>query len=88
MIKNILTILLSFLFLILDTPAYSFDSSPKAVEKYTLKISRKFSNTFCNSTKFGISKEKIGDIKGACDDWIKASSLGNERTAEWVRDQC
>ena len=57
MIKNILNILLSFLFLIFETPAYPIDSSPQAVEKYTLKISRKFANTYCNSTKFGISKD-------------------------------
>ena len=36
----------------------------------------------------GIAKEYLGDMKGACDDWRKASSLGNESTAEWVRDQC
>ena len=57
MIKNILNILLLFLFLVFDTPAYPFDSSPKAIEKYTLKISNKFSNTYCNSSKFGISKD-------------------------------
>ena len=57
MIKNILNILLSLLFLILDTPAYPLDSSPKSIENYTLKISRKFANTYCNSTKFGISKD-------------------------------
>jgi len=57
MIKNILNILLALLFLILDTPAYPVDSSPKAIEKYTLKISNKFANTYCNSTKFGISKD-------------------------------
>ena len=57
MIKNILNILLSLLFLILDTPAYPLDSSPKSIENYTLKISRKFAKTYCNSTKFGISKD-------------------------------
>ena len=39
------------------TPTYSADFSAKAIEKYTLKISRKFANTYCNSTKFGISKD-------------------------------
>jgi len=57
MIKNILNFLILFLFLILVTPTYSADFSAKAIEKYTLKISRKFANTYCNSTKFGISKE-------------------------------
>ena len=57
MIKNILNFLILFLFLIFVTPAYSMDSSAKAIEKYTLKISKKFANTYCNSTKFGISKD-------------------------------
>ncbi|MDC3160439.1 RNA-binding protein [Prochlorococcus sp. AH-716-G04] len=57
MIKNILNILLLFLFLIFDTPVYPIDSSQKAIEKYSLKISSKFSNTYCNSIKFGISKD-------------------------------
>ena len=57
MIKNILNILLSFFFFVFVTPAYPIDSSPSAIEKYTFKISRKFANTYCNSTKFGISKD-------------------------------
>ena len=57
MIKNILNFLILFLFLIFVSPAYPEDSSPNAYEKYTLKISRKFANTYCNSTKFGISKD-------------------------------
>ena len=57
MIKIILNFLILFLFLIFGTQAYSADSSEKGLEKYTLKISRKFANTYCNSTKFGISKD-------------------------------
>ena len=57
MFKNIVFILLPFLFLIYNTPAYPDDSSPKSIEKYTLKISSKFANTYCNSTKFGISED-------------------------------
>ena len=57
MIKNILNFLILFLFLTFLAPAYSLDSSAKAIENYTLKISRKFANTYCNSTKFGISKD-------------------------------
>ena len=57
MIRNIVIIFLSFLCLIFETPVYSIDISPKAIEKYTLKISSKFSNTYCNSTKFGISDD-------------------------------
>ena len=61
MFKNILNFLILFLFLIFGTPAYPENSSAKAIEKYTLKISRKFANTYCNSTKFGISKD--GSLK-------------------------
>ena len=43
--------------MIFDNPAYPADYSPKAIEKYNLKISSKFANTYCNSTKFGISKD-------------------------------
>ena len=58
MIKIFFNFLLLFLLLLsFDTSAYPNDFSPKVIEKYTLKISRKFSNTYCNSTKFGISKD-------------------------------
>ena len=55
--KNILNILILLLFLIFDSAAFSVDSSPKDIDKYNLKISSKFANTYCNSTKFGISKD-------------------------------
>ena len=57
LIKNIFNILLAFFLLIFDAPAYPIDYSQKAIQNYTLKISRKFANTYCNSTKFGISKD-------------------------------
>ena len=57
MIKNIFKILLSVSLFIFVSPVFSIDISPKVIEKYTLKISKKFSNTYCNTTKFGISKE-------------------------------
>ena len=57
MIKSIFNIILLFLLLFFDTPVYPIDFSEKAIEIYTLKISRKFSNTYCNSIKFGISKD-------------------------------
>ena len=50
-------ILLSLFLFIVSSPFYLINFSPKVVENYTLKISRKFSNTYCNTTKFGISKE-------------------------------
>ena len=36
----------------------------------------------------GVSKENLGDLNGACNDWKKAASLGNEDAAKWVRDKC
>ena len=61
MIRNIFNALLSYLLFILASPVYSIDFSPKAIENYTLKIANKFSNTYCNSTKFGISRD--GSLK-------------------------
>ena len=57
MIRSILNIILLLLLLISDTPVYPIEFSQKDIENYTLKISRKFSNTYCNSTKFGISND-------------------------------
>ena len=57
MIKKIFNFLILLLLLIFGNPAYPDESSAKAIEKYTLKISRKFANTYCNSTKFGISND-------------------------------
>ena len=50
----IFTLTLLFLF---STPVYSLDTSSKSLEKYTKKISNKFTRTYCNTTKFGISYE-------------------------------
>ena len=36
----------------------------------------------------GISKKKLGDLKGACADWREASYLGDGDAAKWVRNQC
>ena len=50
----IFTLTLLFLF---SSPVYSLDTSSKTLEKYTKRISNKFSRTYCNTTKFGISYE-------------------------------
>ena len=52
-----LKIILPFIIFFSNSPVYSIDFSTKKIENYTLKISRKFSNTYCNSIKFGISKD-------------------------------
>ena len=36
----------------------------------------------------GIARELVNDLQGACDDWRKAGDLGDERSAEWVKEQC
>ena len=45
------------LLLIVNSPVYSLDTSSRTLEKYTKKISNKFTRTYCNTTKFGISYE-------------------------------
>ena len=57
MIKRIFTIFILTLLLFISTPVYSLDTSSKTLEKYTKKISNKFTRTYCNSSKFGISYE-------------------------------
>ncbi len=57
MIKKVFTILTLSLLLIFSSPVYSKDTSSKTLEKYTNKISNKFTRTYCNTSKFGISYE-------------------------------
>jgi len=57
MIKRVFAILSLTLLLMFSSPVYSLDTSSKSLEKYTKKISNKFTRTFCNTTKFGISFE-------------------------------
>ena len=55
MIKRVFTIFTLTLLLFFSSPVYSLDTSSKTLEKYTKKISNKFTRTYCNTTKFGIS---------------------------------
>ena len=57
MIKRVFTIFTLTLLLFFSSPVFSLDTSSKTLEKYTKKISNKFTRTYCNSTKFGISYE-------------------------------
>ena len=57
MIKRAFTIFTLTLLLLFNSPVYAFDTSSKNLEKYTQKISNKFTRTYCNTTKFGISDE-------------------------------
>ena len=57
MIKRVFSIFTLTLLLLFSSPAYSLDTSSKILEKYTKKISNKFTRTYCNTSKFGISYE-------------------------------
>ncbi len=55
MMKRVFTIFILTLLLLFNSPVYSLDTSSNTLEKYTIKISNKFTRTYCNTTKFGIS---------------------------------
>ena len=55
MIKRVFAILTLTMLFLFSTPVYSLDTSSKTLDKYTKKISNKFTRTYCNTTKFGIS---------------------------------
>ena len=57
MIKRVFSIFILTLLLLFSSPVYSLETSSKTIEKYTKKISNKFTRTYCNTTKFGISYE-------------------------------
>ena len=57
MIKRFFAIFTLTLLFLFCSPVYSLDTSSKTLEKYTKKISNKFTRTYCNTTKFGISYE-------------------------------
>ena len=57
MIKRVFAIFTLTLLFLFSSPVYSLDTSSKTLEKYTKKIANKFSRTYCNTTKFGISYE-------------------------------
>ena len=57
MIKKIFTVFILSLLFVFSNPVYSLDTSFKTLEKYTKKISNKFTRTYCNTTQFGISYE-------------------------------
>ena len=57
MIKRVFTIFILTSLLLFGSPVYSLDTSSNTLEKYTKKIANKFTRTYCNTTKFGISYE-------------------------------
>ncbi len=36
----------------------------------------------------GVSKENLGDLVGACEDWKKVAALGYTEAAQWVANKC
>ena len=56
MIKRVFVIFTLTLLFLFSSPVYSLDTS-KTLEKYTKKISSKFTRTYCNTSNFGISYE-------------------------------
>ncbi len=57
MITKVFTIFILTLLFLFNSPVYSLDTSSKTLEKYTKKISSKFTRTYCNTSNFGISYE-------------------------------
>jgi len=57
MIKRVFTIFILTLLFLFTSPVYSLENSSKRLEMYTKKISNKFTRTYCNTAKFGISNE-------------------------------
>ena len=57
MFKRVFTIFTLTLLLLVSSHVYSLDTSSRTLEKYTKKISNKFTRTYCNTSKFGISYE-------------------------------
>ena len=57
MIKRVFTIFILTLLFLFNNPVYSLDNSSKTLEKYTKRISNKFTRTYCNTSNFGISYE-------------------------------
>ena len=57
MIKRVFVIFTLTLLFLFSSPVYSLDTSSKTLEKYTKKISSKFTRTYCNTSNFGISYE-------------------------------
>ena len=57
MIKRVFTIFILTFLLLFNSPVYSLNTSSETIEKYTKRISNKFTRTYCNTYKFGISDQ-------------------------------
>ena len=57
MFKIILTIILSSFLFLFSQPTFAKEISQKNLDNLTMKVSKKFSRTYCNTSNFGISEE-------------------------------
>ena len=80
MVKRVFAIFILTLLLLFSSPVYSIDTSSKTLEKYTKKISNKFTRTYCNTTKFGISYE--GALAFAIGETNK--EFKNKKLNKWI----
>ena len=58
-----------------------------AIDDYTklIQINCNDSDAFFNRAYV---KNKVGDIKGACEDWKKAADLGDEEAEQLIKENC
>ena len=59
-----------------------------AISDYSkaIEIDPMYINAYIN--RGNIKDVQLRDLKGACSDWIKASNLGDENSAKWVKEDC
>ena len=57
MFYRIIIVFISALLFLIINPVFAKDISNKNIDNYMNKISRKFSRTYCNTSKFGISDQ-------------------------------
>ena len=59
----------------------------EAISIYS-KLLKKDPNHITALRNRGKSKEILGDLAGACSDWLKASSLGDIYVLYWIKERC
>lgn len=55
---------------------------------YHSKVIDLYPDKFLNYERRGDLKNKLGDLKGACNDWEKASTLGSEEAVKFIKSKC
>ena len=62
---------------------------PESLSDYSKAIGINPKYTYADYyTKRGHTKYKLGDSKGACQDWEKASELGDKESVELLKEHC